>query len=338
MPSAAGHVHHFAMGSWLLFFAYLVSVVGCVIGLACTLQARHDEGTSRIGWLVGAAVSIGGVGIWLMHFIAMLGFDTPGMPVRYDIGRTAISAVLSIAAVFLGLVVFGVRSRFSPWRLMLGGLIMGLAVNLMHYTGMWAVQVQGRISYDAGLVLLSIAIAIVAATAALWFTVLFDSVALRVVAGAIMGVAVTGMHYTGMAAVRVTVDTTAPAPGGVEVFTFLFPVFVLAVIALAVPIYAVLMASTWSENDDDPMPEEPETPAPTPGREAPRYSRQTTASGLRGVQDLAARYQQQQPQQQPRQRSGRHAEQPQPPGRHAEQPPPSGRHAERPLPTQRSRG
>lgn len=293
MPAAAGHVHHFAMGTWLLFFAYLVSVVGCVIGLACTLQARHGDGTPRLGWLASAAVAIGGVGIWLMHFMAMLGFDTPGTPVRYDVFRTALSAVLSIGAVFVGLVVFGVRSRFSPWRLMLGGLIMGLAVNLMHYTGMWAVQIQGKITYDPGLVLLSIVIAIVAATAALWFTVLFQSMWLRVLAGLIMGVAVTGMHYTGMAAVRVTIDATAPAPGGVEVFTFLFPVFVLAVLALAVPIYAVLMASTWQENEADAAAEAEEEPV----AQAPRrsYSRQATGQGVRSVQELVTRYNEQQP-------------------------------------------
>jgi NO-binding membrane sensor protein with MHYT domain len=288
VPYAAGHVHHFAMGTWLLFFAYLVSVVGSVIGLACTLQARQGDGPPRIGWLAAAAVSIGGVGIWLMHFIAMLGFDTPGSPVRYDIGRTAISALLSIAAVFLGLVVFGVRTRFSVWRLLIGGLIMGLAVNLMHYTGMWAVQVQGTISYNAGMVWLSIVIAIVAATAALWFTVLFDSVMLRIVAGLIMGVAVTGMHYTGMAAVEVNIDPTASAPDGAEVFTFLFPVFVLAVVALAVPIYAVLMASTWSDNEAPP--EDDEALAPRPAARAPRHATDAMGQGLRGASGLAGQY------------------------------------------------
>jgi NO-binding membrane sensor protein with MHYT domain len=287
MHVAAGHVHHFAMGTWLLFFAFLVSVVGCVIGLACTLQARRGgEGTGRIGWLVLASVSIGGVGIWLMHFIAMLGFDTPGMPVRYDIGRTAISAVLSISAVFVGLVVFGVRTRFSVWRLLAGGLIMGLAVNLMHYTGMWAVQVQGKITYDSGMVWLSVAIAVVAATAALLFTVVFDGMLLRGVAGVIMGFAVTGMHFTGMAAVNVRIDETAPAPNGVEVFTFLFPVFVLAVVALAIPIYAVLMASTWSDSDGPTGREIP--PAVSSRGLEPRTSRHTSggARGVRGVSQL----------------------------------------------------
>ena len=278
------------MGSWLLFFAYLVSVVGSVIGLACTLQARRagDEGRPRYGWLILAAVSIGGVGIWLMHFIAMLGFDTPGSPVRYDIGRTAISAVLSISAVFLGLLVFGVRTRFSLWRLLLAGLITGLAVNLMHYTGMWAVRVQGTISYDPVAVWLSIVIAVVAATVAFWFTVLIEHPGLRVLAGLVMGLAVTGMHYTGMAAVRVNIDDAAPSPAGVEVFTFLFPVFVLSVIALAVPIYAVLMASTWSENDEV-VRELPRSPGmPSPLRERP-MAEPELGQGLRGFGRLAAR-------------------------------------------------
>src|SRR5262249_36639396 len=152
------------------------------------------------------------------------------------IPRTALSAVLSVGSVFLGLLVFGVRTNFALWRLLVGGLITGLAVNLMHYTGMWAVEVKGKIGYDLGLVPLSIVIAVVAATAALWFTVAVDRVGLRVLAGIVMGVAVTGMHYTGMAAVRVAIDPNAPDPPGVEVFTFLFPVFVLAAIALVIPI------------------------------------------------------------------------------------------------------
>lgn len=277
------------MGSWLPFFAYVVSVVGSVVGLACTLQARNagDDGRPRYGWLALAAVSIGGVGIWLMHFIAMLGFDTPGSPVRYDIGRTAISAVLSIGAVFVGLLVFGVRTKFSLWRLVLGGLITGLAVNLMHYTGMWALQVQGTITYDPAAVWLSVVIAIVAATAAFWFTAVVERPGLRVLAGLVMGLAVTGMHYTGMAAVEMHFDENAPAPAGVEVFTFLFPVFVLSVIALAIPIYAVLMASTWSENGDVPKSVPQATPSPL--RDRP-MAQPEVGPGLRGFGHLASRY------------------------------------------------
>jgi NO-binding membrane sensor protein with MHYT domain len=263
------HVHHFDLGSWLLIFAYLTSVVGCLIGLACTpLARRAGTETARIAWLGLAALSIGGVGIWLMHFIAMLGFATPGLPVRYDIGRTAFSALLAIAAVFAGLLVFGARQSYSWWRLVLGGVIMGCAVALMHYSGMWALNIKGSISYDTGLVALSVVIAIIAATAALWFTVATDRWWLRLLAGAVMGMAVTGMHYTGMAAMRVHLDLTAPAPAGVEVFTFLLPVFIVAALALAGPISAVLMA-TPPDSDAPAAPARPRTAAAPAGQPEP---------------------------------------------------------------------
>ncbi len=236
-------VHHFEMGSWLLFLAFGTSVVGATVGLACTLQSRSAVTQGRrVAWLALAALAIGGVGIWLMHFIAMLGFATPGMPVRYDIARTALSALLSVSAVFVGLLVFGVQKGFAVWRLLVAGIVTGLAVNLMHYTGMWALNIKGTIGYEPVLVLLSVVIAVVAATAALWFTVAVDKLSLRLLAAVVMGIAVTGMHYTGMAAVRVRMDPAAPDPAGVEAFSFLFPVFVLSAAALALPIVAVLTA------------------------------------------------------------------------------------------------
>jgi NO-binding membrane sensor protein with MHYT domain len=247
------HVHHFDMGLWLLFLAYIVSVTGSVVGLACTrLSGAASDERTRLRWLAMASIAIGGVAIWLMHFIAMLGFAIPNSTVRYNLGWTVASAVLSISAVFVGLITIG---RTVDWRrLIAGGVITGLAVALMHYTGMWAVQIQGDMSYDKGLVALSILIAVVAATAALWFTLVLESPVLRFVAGLVMGVAVVGMHYTGMAAVRVSVDHGAPVPGGPEVFSFLFPVFVIGLLALAVPITAVMLASDRGATEDSPAP------------------------------------------------------------------------------------
>jgi NO-binding membrane sensor protein with MHYT domain len=245
------HVHHFDMGLWLLFLAYIVSVAGSVVGLACTRQsAAASTERGRLRWLATASIAIGGVAIWLMHFIAMLGFAIPDSTVRYNLGWTIASAVLSISAVFVGLITIG-RTVHLP-RLIAGGVITGLAVALMHYTGMWAVQMQGTMSYDKGLVALSIFIAVVAATAALWFTLVLESPALRFAAGLVMGVAVVGMHFTGMAAVRVTVDHAAPVPAGLEVFSFLFPVFVIGLLALAVPITAVMLASDRSAVESRP--------------------------------------------------------------------------------------
>ena len=235
------HVHHFDMGLWLLFLAYIVSVIGSVIGLACTRRSGDaTDSRERLRWLAMAAIAIGGVAIWLMHFIAMLGFAVPGSSIRYSLGWTFASAVLSIGATFVGLVTVG-RTVEIP-RLLAGGVIMGLAVNLMHYTGMWALQMQGEIHYNMVFVGLSIAIAIVAATVALWFTLVLESSTLRIAAGFVMGIAVVGMHFTGMAAVSVEVDPAAPVPAGLEVFSFLFPVFVIGLLAMAIPITAVMMS------------------------------------------------------------------------------------------------
>ncbi|CRZ17313.1 MHYT domain-containing protein [Mycolicibacterium neworleansense] len=242
-------VHHFDMGLWLLFLAYIVSVTGSVVGLACTrCGARATNGRDRLRWLLMAAIAIGGVGIWLMHFIAMLGFAIPNSMVRYHLGWTIASAVIAIVAVFVGLITIG--REFDLRRLLAGGVITGLAVAVMHYTGMWAVQMQGTMTYDTTLVVISFVIAVVAATAALWFTLVLKSRGLRFIAGLVMGVAVVGMHYTGMAAVRVSVDHTMPVPGGPEVFSFLFPVFVIGLLALVVPITAVMLAPDRNADED----------------------------------------------------------------------------------------
>jgi len=253
-------VHHFDMGLWLLFLAYVVSVTGSVVGLACTrCGAAEPDGRERLRWLAMAAIAIGGVGIWLMHFIAMLGFAIPSGVVRYHLGWTVASAALAIVAVFIGLITVGRSVDYV--RLIVGGVITGCAVALMHYTGMWAMQIQGSISYDRNLVILSVAIAVVAATAALWFTLVLSTPLMRFVAGLVMGVAVTGMHYTGMAAVRVSVDHGVPMPQGYEVFSFLFPVFVIGLLALVLPITAVMLApdrgAAGTEATDDS-----ENPAP----------------------------------------------------------------------------
>lgn len=234
------NVQHFSMGLWLLFLAYAVSVVGSVVGLACTRAGAAATGRDRIRWLAMASLAIGGVGIWMMHFIAMLGFAIPNGVIRYHLGWTILSAVLGISAVFIGLLTIG-RS-VKPLRLLAGGVITGLAVALMHYTGMWAMQIQGRISWDRTLVVLSIVIAVVASAAALWFSLVLKSAVLRFAAGLVMGLAVVGMHYTGMAAIRVAVNPNAPMPQGFEVFSFLFPVFVIGLLALAVPITAIMLA------------------------------------------------------------------------------------------------
>jgi NO-binding membrane sensor protein with MHYT domain len=246
-----GTVNQLYLGLWIPLLAYAVAVVGSVVGLACTRQAAKEAGEAdRRRWLILAAVSIGGVAVWLMHFVAMLGMEVPGTVMRYNLLLALVSAPLAISATYFALLIVGREiGTFTQFlRLLAGGVTMGLAANLMHYVGMSAMTIQGTISYDRTLVIASLAIAVVAGTVALWFAMVLRSGILRVLAGFVMGVAVVGMHYTGMAAMSVKLDPAMGQPNGLTVFSFLFPMFVVAGLALGVPVGAVMMAGN---GDDD---------------------------------------------------------------------------------------
>jgi NO-binding membrane sensor protein with MHYT domain len=141
-----------------------------------------------------------------MHFIAMLGFTIPDQSIRYNVPITILSMVIAVVVVGIGTFIVGFRDGTGP--LVLGGVIIGLGVASMHYIGMSAIRVQDSLSYNPLLVAASVIIAVIAGTAALWAALRLDTLWSTIVASLIMGVAVSGMHYTGMAALRVY-----PAPG-----------------------------------------------------------------------------------------------------------------------------
>jgi NO-binding membrane sensor protein with MHYT domain len=137
-----------------------------------------------------------------MHFIAMLGFAIPGATIRYNVPVTILSMVIAVVVVGIGVFIVGFSRRAGNGPLLLGGTIIGIGVASMHYLGMGAVRVQASLSYNYGLVAASVIIAVIAGTAALWMALRLDSVWSTFIASLIAGVAVNGMHYTGMAAVR----------------------------------------------------------------------------------------------------------------------------------------
>jgi hypothetical protein len=98
--------------------------------------------------------------------------------------------------------IVGFSRRAGNGPLVLGGTILGLGVASMHYLGMGAVRVNASLSYNYTLVAASVIIAVIAGTAALWMALRLDSVLSTFIASLIAGVAVNGMHYTGMAAVQ----------------------------------------------------------------------------------------------------------------------------------------
>ena len=136
-----------------------------------------------------------------MHFIAMLGFTIPGQSIRYNVPVTILSMVIAVVVVGIGTFIVGF-SRAGTRPLLLGGLIIGLGVASMHYLGMAAIRVQASLTYNPALVAASVVIAVIAGTAALWAALRLDTLWSTLIASLIMGVAVSGMHYTGMAALR----------------------------------------------------------------------------------------------------------------------------------------
>jgi NO-binding membrane sensor protein with MHYT domain len=244
-------VHNFSYGLLNPVLGYAMSALGAFLGLRCVILARAYEGAARARWLTLAAVSIGAVGIWAMHFIAMLGYTIPGEPLLYNVPLTVASMLLAVAVVGVGLFVVGFSDGSWP-RLAAGGVVIGVGVAGMHYLGMAAMSMPGSMTYNLPLVIVSVLIAIVAGTAALWIGTWVRGVGATIGAALIFGVAVTGMHYTGMAALHVTGTMQSMASGALSVSgataaSFLIPL--LVVISLATFLLTLAISMTPSEDE-----------------------------------------------------------------------------------------
>lgn len=151
----------------------------------------------RKAFLAASALSLG-VGIWAMHFIGMLAVKLP-IVVTYDLLWTLVSALVCVLVVGLGVFVasFG---RLTPKRLAGAGLLMGAGIAIMHYIGMSALRANCIVSYSPTLVAASFGVAVAASGLALWLA-FSPTHRPHLMAGAVcLGLAISGMHYTGMAA------------------------------------------------------------------------------------------------------------------------------------------
>ena len=239
------HPNDFSYGLLTPALGYVMSCLGAFIGLRCTTRARAYAGRARARWLALAAVSIGVTGIWVMHFIAMLGYTVPGETIRYNVPVTVLSMLLAVIVVGVGLLIVGFGSDgYRP--LLIGGVIAGLGVASMHYMGMAALRMNAAMTYNVPLLALSVIIAIVAATAALWAALRLRGILSTLGAAMIMGVAVSGMHYTGMAAMSIHAARagTGMLMGGATAEGFLMPLIIgISVLSFAMTATIVLSPS-----------------------------------------------------------------------------------------------
>src|SRR3981189_1230070 len=180
---------------YLVALSILVACFASYTALDLSGHVEAARGFARRVWLAAAAITMGG-GIWSMHFVAMLAFIMP-TPMSYDIGLTTLSRVVAIFVTGGGFYVIS-RHRGSPLRLVFSGIFMGLGIAAMHYIGMAAMREHAEISYDFLFVALSLVIAIGASAAALWLAFRTTDLGQKLVAAVVMGVAISGMHYSAM--------------------------------------------------------------------------------------------------------------------------------------------
>jgi PAS domain S-box-containing protein len=200
----------------LVALSVLIATIGAYVAIEIALRVRAAVRRRRLFWVYGGALAMG-LGIWSMHFVGMLALHLP-IPVWYD----APLVTLSYVAAFIGCVVaFAIfnRANVGNGLLAVASVFMGLAIASMHYTGMAAMRMNSHVLYDPVIFAASIAVAIIVSFAALALTrnLLATSAEPRaslkkVGAALLMGVAVAGMHYTGMAAAFFTRGPTGWRP------------------------------------------------------------------------------------------------------------------------------
>lgn len=189
---------------WIVLLSILISICASYSALNIAGKIYRTRGRSRWVWLL-AASSVMGLGIWSMHFIGMLAFHF-GSPVTYNTGITVLSLLVSIGG---SLIAFYIASNpdADTRKLLLGGLCMAIGVVLMHYMGMAAMRMDGTLTYNRSLQGLSTLIALMASNASLLLFRRFRHIPnfsrWKIYSAVLMGVAVSGMHYTGMLAVQI---------------------------------------------------------------------------------------------------------------------------------------
>jgi signal transduction histidine kinase/CheY-like chemotaxis protein len=197
----------------LVLVSILVAIFASYTTLRLAERVTSAHGRAGWAWIGGGALAMGS-GIWAMHFIGMLAFRLP-IPVGYDLRDTLLSLLLPIGVSGLALRQASGHD-LSRKRLSVSALLMGSGVAGMHYAGMAAMHMDPGIGYDPWLVALSVLIAIGASAGALWIAFRLRGsfpyvVLVRLGAAVVMGIAIVGMHYTGMAAARFPFDSVCRA-------------------------------------------------------------------------------------------------------------------------------
>ena len=186
----------------LVIVAGIVCFLASLTAISLFNRARATAGRVRAAWIVAAGAAAG-CGIWATHFIAMLAYD-PGVSIAYNIALTALSLVAAALVTAGGLAV----AVYVParWSAPLGGAIVGGGIACMHYTGMWAVELPGRVTWWPGLVAVSVALGMLFGTGALLVAARRDTLRTMALAAVLLTLAIVSHHFTAMGAIEIVPD------------------------------------------------------------------------------------------------------------------------------------
>ncbi|MDQ7968493.1 MAG: EAL domain-containing protein [Oxalicibacterium faecigallinarum] len=231
--------------SVLVVISILVAILASYTALDMAGRIHATARKGAVLWLIGGAIAMG-IGIWSMHFIGMLSFRLP-IPLGYEISLTIFSLVIAVVA-----------SGFALWRvsqpvlpvsqLCVSAVMMGSAIATMHYMGMAAMQMRPGIEYDPTLFALSVVIAITASGAALWIAFILRKntphvILARMGAALVMGAAIIGMHYTGMAAANFPIGSVCGAASDITPGWLALVVIVVTLAILAIALLTSVLDS-----------------------------------------------------------------------------------------------
>ena len=221
---------------WMVLLSVLIAIFtsGMALQLAGVARLSSSRLYRQVAIITGAA-ALGG-GVWAMHFIGMLAFQLCAA-VRYDPAVTVLSVLPSLFASWVALNLLA-RNQVSAVQFIGGGVLVGAGIGAMHYSGMAAMQMAPLLRYDPWGFALSILVAVVLAIIALWVRFglrrHLGGVPAIVVSGTVMGLAIAGMHYTGMAAARFVGTEEFAMPQGVRGSFYLALAVAMATISLSV--------------------------------------------------------------------------------------------------------
>jgi diguanylate cyclase (GGDEF)-like protein len=223
----------------LVALAGVVCFLASLVAISLFHRAAATPGTMRSAW-IGLAGSVTGCGIWATHFIAMLAYE-PGVPVAYDVPLTALSLVLAVIITCIGLSVAagGPSGRLA----MIGGAIIGAGVASMHYTGMSALELPGRVTWSPSLVAASIVLGIAFGSGALAVAVYRKDNRGTLIAGCLLTLAIVSHHFTAMGAVDIVPDPTRV----IDAYSMPAHVLALAVAGAALIILGISFAGAYAE-------------------------------------------------------------------------------------------